>query len=276
MESNGIRNRIQVSQATADLIKAGGMSEWITPREDLINAKGKGKLQTYWVEPKILSGGTKSIAPSEQASIAYQTLGGVKLDEKIIRLIEWNVDVLASHLRRIIDERKRCEQHQQANSSFYKQKNKKNPSKRNVTVDMESIGRQEHMNSGQMFVDEVAEIIEMTPSTDQNLMHHHQPMHEEEREDLDSELYSQIREYVTTIANMYREVNPFHNFDHASHVAMSVAKLMGRITSIDGVQHQVLHESHDEDMTEFSTPDDFYSTSELKSRFDPLFVPLLH
>ena len=199
MESNGIRNRIQVSQATADLIKAGGMSEWITPREDLINAKGKGKLQTYWVEPKILSGGTKSIAPSEQASIAYQTLGGVKLDEKIIRLIEWNVDVLASHLRRIIDERKRCEQHQQANSSFYKQKKKGNASNKRNSLDMESIG-----HSGQMFVDEVAEIVEMTPSVDKSLLHHN-PMHNDEelREDLDSELYSQIREYVTTIANMY-------------------------------------------------------------------------
>jgi len=27
-----------------------GKSEWLTKREDLINAKGKGKLQTYWVE----------------------------------------------------------------------------------------------------------------------------------------------------------------------------------------------------------------------------------
>ena len=33
----------------------------------------------------------------------------------------------------------------------------------------------------------------------------------------------QLREYVTTIANMYRDV-PFHNFEHCSHVIMSASK----------------------------------------------------
>jgi hypothetical protein len=52
MESNGERNRIQVSQSTADLLIADGKQHWLTPRKDLVNAKGKGLLQTYWCEPQ--------------------------------------------------------------------------------------------------------------------------------------------------------------------------------------------------------------------------------
>jgi len=52
MESNGEKGRIQVSQATADLLIASGKSKWLTPREGKIVAKGKGEMQTYWVESR--------------------------------------------------------------------------------------------------------------------------------------------------------------------------------------------------------------------------------
>jgi hypothetical protein len=52
MESTGQRNRIQASQATADLLILAGKTNWIHSREELVHAKGKGQLQTYWVVPK--------------------------------------------------------------------------------------------------------------------------------------------------------------------------------------------------------------------------------
>ena len=52
MESNGSPNRIHVSESTAQLIKAAGKGSWITKRQDLVFAKGKGEMQTYWCEPK--------------------------------------------------------------------------------------------------------------------------------------------------------------------------------------------------------------------------------
>jgi class 3 adenylate cyclase len=51
MESNGTPNRIHISQTTADLLIKAGKGQWLTKRDELIEAKGKGKMQTYWVEP---------------------------------------------------------------------------------------------------------------------------------------------------------------------------------------------------------------------------------
>ena len=51
MESNGQRGKIQVSPATATRLREGGKEGWLTAREDLVEAKGIGLIQTYWVEP---------------------------------------------------------------------------------------------------------------------------------------------------------------------------------------------------------------------------------
>ena len=60
MESNGLPNKIHVSQATADLLTAGGKGFWLTQREELIEAKGKGKMQTWWAKPTSSKGGSVS------------------------------------------------------------------------------------------------------------------------------------------------------------------------------------------------------------------------
>jgi len=49
MESNGQAGRIHISEATMQLLVEAGHGNWVTKREDLIEAKGKGKMQTYWV-----------------------------------------------------------------------------------------------------------------------------------------------------------------------------------------------------------------------------------
>ena len=38
-----------VSQSTADLLTAAGKKHWLTAREDLVEAKGKGKMQVRTV-----------------------------------------------------------------------------------------------------------------------------------------------------------------------------------------------------------------------------------
>jgi class 3 adenylate cyclase len=49
MESTGMRNRVQILQATADLLTDAGKGKWIKPREDCIEADGKGEVPTYWM-----------------------------------------------------------------------------------------------------------------------------------------------------------------------------------------------------------------------------------
>lgn len=60
MESTGVPGRIQVSQATADLLVVAGKGEWIKAREGLVNAKGKGEMQTYWLHDSVRSGTNRS------------------------------------------------------------------------------------------------------------------------------------------------------------------------------------------------------------------------
>jgi class 3 adenylate cyclase len=48
-ESLGQPNRIHVSEATALLLQSSGKGGWLTQRADPVEAKGKGVIQTYWV-----------------------------------------------------------------------------------------------------------------------------------------------------------------------------------------------------------------------------------
>ena len=61
MESNGVANRIHVSEATARLLQEGGKGSWLTEREEMIEAKGKGKMKTLWAT---VTAGTATSATS--------------------------------------------------------------------------------------------------------------------------------------------------------------------------------------------------------------------
>jgi class 3 adenylate cyclase len=55
MESHGIKGRIHVSQSTADELVKAGKPGWIVPRQDKISAKGKGDLQTYFMDERFMN-----------------------------------------------------------------------------------------------------------------------------------------------------------------------------------------------------------------------------
>lgn len=97
MEHTGVRDKIQLSQATTDLLLAGGKSSWIVPRDELVHAKGKGELKTYWLELS-RDGGHFDLSSHHGGSQQEdeEETGSEKnaFDGKTLRLIEWNVDVL--------------------------------------------------------------------------------------------------------------------------------------------------------------------------------------
>ncbi|KAL3935551.1 MAG: hypothetical protein SGBAC_008953 [Bacillariaceae sp.] len=49
IESTGKRNRIQVSQETATLLTKAGKDHLLEERNTMVSAKGKGRLQTFWL-----------------------------------------------------------------------------------------------------------------------------------------------------------------------------------------------------------------------------------
>jgi class 3 adenylate cyclase len=120
MESTGLKDKIQISQETADLLIASGKNHWVTPRADIVEAKGKGRMQTYWVDIVKRSDGRSTVSSDESRSSFDDTrspFAAANLDEnelmgddkvqrlmsdKTNRLIDWNCDVLIRLIKQIV------------------------------------------------------------------------------------------------------------------------------------------------------------------------------
>jgi Adenylate and Guanylate cyclase catalytic domain len=102
MESNGQVNRIHVSEATADLLK-GKIN--VTPREDKIVAKGKGEMQTYFVDVK---GSASSISSgSARHSNVFDQGHATELLEETIVKFERIIQKTSSQLSMATDRSER-------------------------------------------------------------------------------------------------------------------------------------------------------------------------
>jgi hypothetical protein len=193
MESTGMRGKIHVSQDTADRLINAGKTNWITPREDKVFAKGKGEMQTFWVmaqETKAntatdqteTSRGTFTEDIFETPSVLPSADPYAKAKEE--RLVKWNVEVLMNLLKQI-----------KAHRSMSATTNQ-DP----CTSFAESFHEE-----GQTVVDEVQEIVRLRGFdghviTDYNSVR------------LSTLVTKELKSYVATVAALYRD-NPFHNFE---------------------------------------------------------------
>jgi hypothetical protein len=216
MESTGVPNLIQVTQKTANLIRDAGKGHWLVAREDLVMAKGKGMLQTYFVDPAATpttsvggasaeGGGSNSETLTENSD-ALHVMGlvssaGNTSAAKLERLIEWNADTMKFLVKNIVARRR----------LLSNPKSQAGPSPTSIT--------NLHPRN------EVTEVI-VLPEFDFKLSGRKDHMDIE----LSEEISWQIRDLVSVIGYMYRG-NPFHNFEHASHVVMSTMKLLQRVVS---------------------------------------------
>ena len=227
VESTGKINKIHLSEASANLIRGAGKGHWVTERSDKVEAKGKGTMQTFWLQPKSVclaatasSSDVTSEAQSEDmnrqssenareaavgSAASNETTNGIS--EKQKRLVTWNVDILSRILRNIVAHRHNTEAENDS---------------RGVLRSLE----QAYQTKSEPVFDEIVEIIQL-PEYKQLSVSEEMDANSVE---LDSLVLNQLEEYVMTIAAMYHD-NPFHNFEHASHVAMSVVKLLSRIVS---------------------------------------------
>jgi hypothetical protein len=253
MESNGSRNRIQVSQTTADLIVAARKGHWLKPRLKLVEAKGKGLMKTYWVEPKEVAAMSISTTYSDPNETTEHSGKGSKFK----RLIDWNTDTLCRLTKQIVSRRNAA----MKNSSGKKASSLPTPNTK-VILDI---------GEGGIPMDEVKEIIEL-PEFDAMAFEREEA--EPDSIELPSVVANQIRDFVIVIASRYHN-NPFHNFEHASHVGMSVVKLLSRIVAPDLVVCPENASNHGKLAS--SLHDHTYGiTSDPLTQFACVFAALIH
>ena len=227
MESTSLRDRIQLSEETANLLKEAGKKHWLVEREDKIFAKGKGEMQTHWLDiVKATNRGSESLSTttrsdisesnnsdevSVNADIDFKTQKPAKsLSDSSSRLIKWNVEVLRRLIQQIVA-------HREARSAF-------------------EMDHFEHLSASSSnkpgtVIDEVKEIIEL-PNFNAKFFKNHESTSTIELGEL---VEQQLHAFLRSIASMYRD-NSFHNFEHASHVMMSVNKLLSRIIAPTDIQ----------------------------------------
>ncbi len=215
METTGQVNMIQISTATADLLTEANKAHWIRPRNEHVSVKGKGLCKTYWADPILSEDGNEtrsqsfSVETTSGGTLAHW--GDTKLsdrlsskmspNDKIRRIVEWNTDLLLRFLRNIVATRIR-------------------PARRRLNN-----GRRNSMSLRYEtpFAD-VTEILPVPQFSDKSSDDDVDP----DSVDVGDTVQSQLRDYIAKIASMYRD-NPFHNFEHACHVAMSASKIVMRI-----------------------------------------------
>lgn len=211
MESNGKPNLIQVSQKTADLLSEAGKGHWLRKRDELIEAKGKGTMQTYWVNPpsriaSTVTGGLSETSSPESDTLHVMGLSpvhGGTMTQKLERLIDWNLESFTRLLKKIAARRVALSgdsRPQNAGSCMRLPYSATNP--RSEVTDVITLP---------LFVSKARR---SEPSD----------------VDLSPEVLFQLRDFITSVAYMYRE-NSFHNFEHASHVAFSVMKLLQQVAT---------------------------------------------
>ena len=112
MESTGAPNKIQISRATANLLISARKDKWIEPRQDMVKAKGKGILQTYWVttlakeETMTVSTTSSVIIDRSDEGLGFENQGCEEYkDDGLIqedRLIDWMVELLQSRVKDLV------------------------------------------------------------------------------------------------------------------------------------------------------------------------------
>ena len=266
MESTGVSNRIQLSSATADLLISNGKEHWITKRQDKVRAKGKGELTTYFLlSVKKKSSSTNSVSTSKLDEVILVRTGkhskGVKTAQKRNRVADWVVEMLGKLLKEMKAKRKHIGVKPDSKATI-------------LELEKQSVG--DVGSTNKTVIDEVAECVELpglyksekTPSARASRRTSYKSEKTASaraslRTSLDKEVIEELQHYVYSIASLYQK-NPFHNFEHASHVSMSCIKLLNRIAS------------HDEEFIECSNNHTYGICSDPLTSFGIVFSALIH
>jgi Adenylate and Guanylate cyclase catalytic domain len=204
MESTGKPNMVQISQETADLLEAAGKKHWFEPRREKVEAKGKGLLTTYFL---VMGRSGKrgvhsdtssscSLSGNSEHSVSSSTSHGTFRDdhektEKRDGIANWTVITLLGLLREIEARRKAA------------------PAKRSTEEDLCKLeSGSSFYENGETVISEVAEIIEL-PKFDAVAAEREVLMNPDEIV-LPDIVFRELKDYVRTIAGMYRQNRKCH------------------------------------------------------------------
>jgi class 3 adenylate cyclase len=264
MESLGKPHMIHATSETVALLREAGFGLWATPREEKIRVKGKGLLQTFWVnegvKPSHLGKDRLSVftATSEDLSALEEK------SKRTLRLVNWNVSQLHSILERLVAARSAAAR---GNTNRNRRLAGENATRRRLGIADLREGEQESClgTCTASPVAEMTQIIEI-PEFDPAMYRNVKPV------ELNPQIKQQLFDFVSDIAARYRDV-PFHNFDHASHVVMSASKLMKRIMLPDGIDGSgILQDSISRDVHRIT----YGLSSDLLLQFAVVFSGLIH
>jgi hypothetical protein len=200
------------------LLIAAGKSHWLTPRDDQVNAKGKGILHTYWLNTQPSISSTKTFSEGDKTSnesdcmdeTNSMKMNTIKTEESVSVMknnnqVSWICELLMMHIKNVVSHRTEGRNHVFSKSNFAC-----------------------HLLPKTAPIDEVVESIVL-------------PEFKDQKKDLsvasndvtiDDTVVSQLKQLISILAKSYND-NPFHNFEHACHVTMSVNKLLTRVVSPD-------------------------------------------
>ena len=198
METTGKPGRIHVSPQSAEILRQAGKGSWLEPRDVQIFVKGKGRLQTFWLnKERQKSEENSSEKLSEEGELTLKLPSAAP--DKVDRLISWMVEAMSHHLKQLMA-RRRTTSSPRVNVSS--------------RVSMIQFGKPLHA---------VKDVIPFCEFDSNGTLERNV-----ESIVLEEKVIIQLTNLVKSIAGMYHD-NPFHNFEHASHVALSVTKLLSRI-----------------------------------------------
>ena len=267
METTSERNKIHISGETADLLTEAKKENWFQLRDDVVVAKGKGALQTFWLTPKHESRPTDQVSKPEggevtttsdqneveserRAIMAKRTAASTKVQ----RLIDWNSELLLQLLKKIVARRSVT---------------KMNSVSPLLAARIEALEMQ--IGNAGTVLEEVCEIITL-PSFDVKVAKDEADCKTIE---LGENVQSQLRDFVSVLSSMYRD-NPFHCFEHASHVTMSVSKLLSRIAAPDAVTPSSTKHGKEDNLA-WALHDHTYGiTSDPLTQFSVVMAALIH
>lgn len=206
IESSSYGNAIQLSSATARLIKTAGFISWIQPRDGPVNLKGKGSMSTFWlntssIRADVVSSSTRTIGSTnswlrKNAPIPHIAAASFRKE----RLIAWNAELLLKFLKQIISSR-----------------------------DKDSAGYRTALLWSDERTTPLAEVVEVIELPNKNTTTNTEKRGGKKKPEghgdpssiqIKPSIVRLVHDYVAQLAAMYHD-NHFHNFEHASHVTMS-------------------------------------------------------